>query len=70
MFLEAMNYQALKVHEAHQLGSLLQPPHSFFSTQNPETLHFYLWVVFHAVFLTQGCMRSSVQLQCGLEVVA
>lgn len=51
VFPEAMNHPALTVHPAHQLGSSsLQPPHSFFSAQHRDPLHFYPWVLRNRFF--------------------
>ncbi|XP_047378425.1 homeobox protein EMX1 isoform X2 [Sciurus carolinensis] len=51
VFPEAMNHPALTVHPAHQLGaSPLQPPHSFFSAQHRDPLHFYPWVLRNRFF--------------------
>lgn len=38
-------------HRIHQLGSpFLQPPHSFFSAQQPDPLHFYYRVLWNRFF--------------------
>lgn len=48
---QTMNQRALMMHRAHQLGSsLLKAPHSFFSTQHPDPLHFYPWVLRNRFF--------------------